>query len=61
MCHGGQGEGAIGPKLQGIKDRMDHAKIVEWIKNPSDKMPKLYPSMLDEQKVIDVAAYLEKL
>ncbi|MFT4584976.1 MAG: alcohol dehydrogenase (cytochrome c) [Gammaproteobacteria bacterium] len=61
MCHGGQGEGAIGPKLQGIKDRMDHEKIVEWIKNPSDKMPKLYPSMLDEQKVIDVAAYLEKL
>jgi alcohol dehydrogenase (cytochrome c) len=61
MCHGGKGEGALGPKLAGIKDRMDHNRIVEWIKNPSEKMPRLYPSMLDEQKVIDVAAYLEKL
>ena len=61
MCHGVKGEGALGPKLSGIKDRMNHERIVEWIKNPSDKMPKLYPSMLDEQKVTDVAAYLEKL
>lgn len=61
MCHGVKGEGALGPKLSGIKDRMNHERIVEWIKNPSEKMPKLYPSMLDEQKVTDVAAYLEKL
>jgi mono/diheme cytochrome c family protein len=61
MCHGMSGEGAVGPELRGIKDRMDHAKIVEWIKNPSAKMPKLYPAMLNEQKVVDVAAYLERL
>ena len=60
-CHGTKGEGALGPALAGIKDRLDHARIVEWIKNPSDKMPKLYPSMLDEQKVLDVATYLQNL
>lgn len=61
MCHGMKGEGAIGPELKDIKERMDHARIVKWIKNPSEKMPKLFPSMLDEQQVVDVAAYLERL
>lgn len=60
-CHGMSGEGAIGPKLSGIKDRLDQAKIVEWIKNPSEKMPKLFPSMIDEQAVVDVAEYLKRL
>jgi len=61
MCHGMQGEGATGPALKGIKQRMTASRIVEWIKNPSSKMPKLYPTMLNEQKVIDVAAYLQGL
>ncbi|MGR8921818.1 MAG: outer membrane protein assembly factor BamB family protein [Gammaproteobacteria bacterium] len=60
-CHGGKGEGGVGPALAGIKDRLQHAKIVDWIKNPSQKMPRLYPSMLDEQAVADVAAYLGSL
>jgi len=61
MCHGGQGEGGTGPELAGISQRLDQKRIVEWIKNPSSKMPKLFPAMLDEQQVLDVAAYLEKL
>ncbi|MGB1882783.1 MAG: PQQ-binding-like beta-propeller repeat protein [Gammaproteobacteria bacterium] len=60
-CHGGKGEGGVGPALIGIKARLGNEKIVEWIKNPSDKMPRLYPAMLGEQAVVDVAAYLEKL
>ena len=60
-CHGVQGEGGIGPKLAGVHDRLDATKIVEWIKNPSEKMPKLYPSMLDEQGVMDVAEFLKRL
>ncbi|MEM7543058.1 MAG: PQQ-binding-like beta-propeller repeat protein [Pseudomonadota bacterium] len=60
-CHGGKGEGAIGPTLAGIAERLDHAKRVEWIKNPSAKMPRFYPGMLNEQAVVDVAAYLGKL
>ncbi len=61
MCHGMRGEGATGPALKGIKARMDEQRIVEWIKNPSSKMPKLYPTLLNEQKVLDVAAYLQGL
>lgn len=57
-CHGGSGEGAMGPALTDVEERLGQARIVEWIKNPSDKMPKLYPSMLSEQAVVDVAAYL---
>jgi len=60
-CHGGAGEGGIGPNLVGVKDRMDSAKIVEWIKNPSSKMPRLFPSMLNKQAVHDVAEYLQGL
>ena len=32
--------------------------IVRWIENPSEKMPKLYPSPLDAQAVRNVAAWL---
>lgn len=60
-CHGMQGEGGMGPTLAGIKNKLDHEKIVAWIKNPSEKMPKLYPSMLDDQGVVDVAEYLKRL
>ena len=60
-CHGGQGEGAIGPALKGLTQRMDLAKTIQWIENPSAKMPKLYPSPLDEQAVKSVAAYVQGL
>lgn len=59
-CHGSQGEGGIGLSLKGIAERMEPAKIVEWIKNPSAKMPRLFPSMLDEQSVIDVVEYVKR-
>lgn len=60
-CHGGMGEGAMGPALKGVGERLGREGIVAWIKNPSEKMPKLYPSMIDDQAVADVAAYLESL
>lgn len=60
-CHGMRGEGAIGPKLVGVSERLGHEKIVEWIKKPSEKMPKLFPSMVDEQDVVDVAEFLGRL
>ena len=59
-CHGVNGEGGTGPALAGISSRLDHAAIVGWIKNPSSKMPKLFPAMLDDQQVVDVAAYLQR-
>ena len=60
-CHGAQGEGGSGPKLQGIKARRDFTATVTWIVQPSDKMPKLYPSSLDAQAVVDVAAFVQGL
>lgn len=59
MCHGTQGEGGTGPQLADVSTRLGTPRVIEWIKNPSEKMPKLYPAMLDEQKVRDVAAFLE--
>ncbi len=58
-CHGAKGEGGIGPTLMGLKTRMDRETIIAWIKNPSAKMPKLYPAPLDDQAVANIAAYAE--
>ncbi len=58
-CHGGHGEGGSGPALKGLRARLDTAATINWVKNPSAKMPRLYPSTLDEQSVTDVAAYVQ--
>ena len=60
-CHGGNGEGALGPALKGLAQRMDLAKTIQWIENPSAKMPKLYPDLLNAQAVKSVAAYVQGL
>ena len=60
-CHGGNGEGAIGPALKGLAQRMDLATTSQWIENPSAKMPKLYPAPLNAQAVKTVAAYVPGL
>lgn len=59
-CHGGVGEGAVGPTLKGLSAKMNSSQIAEWIKNPSEKMPTLYPAPLDDQAVSDVAAYVHR-
>lgn len=62
QCHGAIGtEGGIGPSLKSEKSRKDTAAAVAWIKNPQAPMPKLYPSVLNEKDVADVAAYVESL
>ncbi|MBI3248007.1 MAG: PQQ-binding-like beta-propeller repeat protein [Deltaproteobacteria bacterium] len=58
-CHGRSGEGGTGPALTGIRSRLDFAATVNWIENPSAKMPRLYPSTFDAQAVVDVAAYVQ--
>lgn len=57
-CHGAQGEGGVGLKLQNLSARLTWEQIVDKIVNPTLPMPKLYPSMLSEQDLIDVAAYI---
>lgn len=58
-CHGSHGEGGSGPALKGLRSRLDTAATINWIENPSAKMPRLYPSTLDAQAVVDVAAYVQ--
>ena len=60
-CHGGAGEGVNGPALKGLAQRMDVAKTIQWIENPSAKMPKLYPEPLNAQAVKSVAGYVQGL
>jgi mono/diheme cytochrome c family protein len=62
QCHGATGtEGGIGPSLRDEHSRKDMAAAVAWIKDPQPPMPKLYPGVLGERDVTDVAAYVESL
>jgi mono/diheme cytochrome c family protein len=61
-CHGATGrEGGIGPSLKGEKSRKNDSQTMAWIKNPQPPMPKLYPSVLNDKDVADVAAYVQSL
>jgi mono/diheme cytochrome c family protein len=60
-CHGANAEGGFGPALRGEKTRKDLPAAIAWIKNPKSPMPKLYPSVISEKDVEDVAAYVESL
>ncbi len=60
-CHGAQGEGGAGPRLTGVRQRLDQAATVRWIESPSAKMPRLFPSTLNAQDVVDVAAFVQTL
>ena len=60
-CHGASGEGVSGPALKGIAKRRNLANLIAWIKDPSEKMPKLFPAPLSENDVKAVAKYISKL
>jgi alcohol dehydrogenase (cytochrome c) len=60
-CHGAAGEGLSGPKLQGIATKYSYDQAVAYIKAPKLPMPMLYPLILTEQQVADVAAYVRTL
>jgi len=61
-CHGPSGrEGGAGPSLHNEKSRKNDSQTMLWIKNPQPPMPKLYPSVLGDKDVADVAAYVQSL
>jgi alcohol dehydrogenase (cytochrome c) len=60
-CHGPEGGGLSGPSLKSVHVRLSLPQTVDKIKNPKPPMPALYPSLLSEQDVRDVAAYLHTL
>jgi mono/diheme cytochrome c family protein len=61
VCHGAKGEGGAGLPLKNIAERMPFAETIEKIKNPKEPMPKLFPAVLNEQAVQDVAAFVRTL
>lgn len=62
QCHGATGlEGGIGPTLRNERARKDDAAAIAWIKDPQPPMPKLFPGVLGDKDVADVAAYVESL
>ena len=62
VCHGTAGIGGdIGPSLRGERERLDYSALVSWIQDPQAPMPKLYPKMLSDQELFDVASYVQSL
>jgi alcohol dehydrogenase (cytochrome c) len=59
-CHGPDGNMIADHKLSTLKTRRDRAATIGYIKDPKPPMPKLYPDLLTEQNVADVAAYVHE-
>jgi mono/diheme cytochrome c family protein len=57
-CHGTDGNLLADHRLSSLKSRRDLASTVSFIKDPKAPMPKLYPDLISEANVRDVAAYL---
>lgn len=61
LCHGGAGQGGIGPSLKGESSRKDAGAVSAFIKNPSGVMPKLNPGLLSDSDVAAVTTFVESL
>ncbi len=59
-CHGPDGNLVADHRLSNLKSRLSRPATVAYIKDPRPPMPKLYPDLLTEQNVADVAAYLHE-
>ena len=59
-CHGPDGAMIADHNLSTVAERLSHSSTVDYIKNPVQPMPKLFPSMLSAQDVENVSAYLHQ-
>jgi alcohol dehydrogenase (cytochrome c) len=59
-CHGPEGNMIADHKLQNLRPRRDLGATITYIKDPKAPMPKLYPDLINEQSVIDVANFLHE-
>jgi alcohol dehydrogenase (cytochrome c) len=59
-CHGPNGDMLADHKLSTLKARRDLADTIRYIKDPKAPMPKLYPDLIDEQSVANVATYVRE-
>lgn len=62
VCHNSSAAAArIGPSLVNEGRKRTLAQIIRAIEEPDPPMPKLYPGLLSEQDVTDIAAYVKTL
>ena len=61
LCHGGAGQGGIGPSLKGESAKKDVGAVAAIVKNPTGGMTKLYPGLLSDSDVAAVATFVESL
>jgi mono/diheme cytochrome c family protein len=59
-CHGLNGDMIADHPLSTLKARRDAASTIRYIKDPKPPMPKLYPQLIDEQSVANVAQYVRE-
>jgi alcohol dehydrogenase (cytochrome c) len=59
-CHGLNGNFVAGHELSTLRQRRDLDATIQYIKDPKPPMPKLYPALLDDQAVADVATYVQQ-
>jgi mono/diheme cytochrome c family protein len=59
-CHGAGGNLIEGHNLATLRERRNLESTVAFIKAPVAPMPKLYPATLNEQDVVDLAAYVQQ-
>jgi mono/diheme cytochrome c family protein len=59
-CHGPDGNLIANRKLGNLAERRDLTQTIRYIKDPNPPMPKLFPDLIDEQGVVDVAAYVHE-
>jgi alcohol dehydrogenase (cytochrome c) len=59
-CHGPDGNMIADHKLGNLRARLDLAATIAYIKAPKAPMPKLFPDLLDEKSVTDVATWLHE-
>jgi ubiquinol-cytochrome c reductase cytochrome c subunit len=55
------GEGGVAPSLLGIAKRREMSGIEAFIRRPSGAMPSLYPAVLTDSDVREIATYVSTL
>jgi mono/diheme cytochrome c family protein len=59
-CHGPDGNLLADHRLANLAPRRDLPSTIAFIKDPKAPMPRLYPDLINEQSVIDVAHFLHE-
>ncbi len=60
-CHGGSAEGLSGPNLRGIGRRWSQQRTIAFVLQPTPRMPRMHPAIVDDQDVRNVTAYIHSL